>query len=263
MKTKIKKYLKVWWMLSKNSFMSMFSNRLGSVVFLLGKIIRFLSFVFFLFFLIKGTGSLAGYSLNQTMFFFLSFNLVDIISQFLFREVYRFRQQIVEGTFDLVLSKPINPLFRSLLGGTDVLDLITLPPLLAAIFWVAKSLNPTFLSVVLFVFLIFNSLIIAASFHIFVLALGIVTLEIDHTILIYRDVTNLGKFPVDIYKEPLRSVLTFLIPVGTMMTLPAKSLMGLVSFWGVVLSFLIGFVFLFLSIKFWNFALTKYSSASN
>lgn len=263
MKFNFRKYLKVWWLLSRNSFMSMLINRAGSLFFLLGKIIRFFSFVLFLIFLIKGTGNLAGYSLNQTVFFFLSFNLVDVVSQFFFREVYRFRPQIVEGSFDLVLSKPINPLFKSLFGGADVLDLITLPPLIIAVIFVAKGLNPSFFSVFLYVVLILNSLIISASFHIFVLGLGIITLEVDHTVLIYRDLTNLGRLPVDIYKEPLRSILTFFIPVGIMMTLPAKSLMNIISFWGVFISFLVGAFFLFASIKFWNFALTKYSSASS
>jgi len=263
MKKKIKKYFKVWWLLTKNSFMSALSNRLGSFFFLLGKLIRFFIYMLFIVFLLKGTNSLAGYNLNQTMFFYLTFNLVDIISQFLFREVYRFRPQIIEGSFDLVLSKPINALFKSLLGGADLLDLFTIPPLIIALIFVSRGLNPSIFSVVLYILLIFNSLIIAASFHIFVLGLGIVTLEIDHTVMIYRDLANLGRFPIDIYKEPLKGVITFIIPIGTMMTLPAKTFMNLVSFNVVIMSFVVGGLFLFLSIKFWNFALTKYSSASS
>ena len=263
MKNKIKKYLKVWWLLCKNSFMSTLANRLGSTFFLLGKIIRFFIYILFIVFLLKGTNTLAGYNLNQTMFFYLTFNLVDITSQFLFREVYRFRRQIVEGSFDLVLSKPINALFRSLFGGADILDLFTIPPLIIAIIFVSKGLDPNIVSIILYVLLILNSLVIAASFHILVLGLGIISFEIDHTVMIYRDLANLGRFPIDIYKEPLKGVLTFIIPIGTMMTLPAKTFMNLVSFNAVLISFVIGVIFLFLSIKFWNFSLTKYSSASS
>ena len=54
--------------------------------------------------------------------------LIDVISQFLFREVYRFRPLVVSGEFDLVLVKPVSSLFRSLAGGADVIDLITIPP---------------------------------------------------------------------------------------------------------------------------------------
>ena len=96
-----------------------------------------------------------------------------------------------------------------------------------------------------------------------VLAMGIITLEIDHTIMIYRDLTSFGRFPVDIYKQPIQGLLTYLIPVGIMITFPAKALMGLMSTGGVLLSLLIGVVAILLSFKFWNFALKKYASASS
>jgi ABC-2 type transport system permease protein len=104
---------------------------------------------------------------------------------------------------------------------------------------------------------------LATAFHIAVISLAIITLEIDHTIMIYRDLMNLGRFPVDIYKQPLQGILTYLIPVGIMITLPAKALMGLVSLPGVLLSFVLGVVALHFSRRFWNFALTKYTSASS
>lgn len=243
--------------------MGMLSQRLGASVFLLGKLLRFGFFLVFIVFLIRGASSLAGYNLNQVVFFFLTFNFVDVVAQFLFREVYRFRNLVVTGSFDMVLAKPISPLFRSLMGGADVLDLMTIPPLAIAICFVGRTLTPTPLEIVFFLLLIINGLLIATAFHIAVISLGIITLEIDHTIMIYRDLTNLGRLPVDIYREPLKGVLTYLIPVGIMITLPAKALMGLVTPLGVLTSFFLGAGAIFVSIKFWNFALTRYTSASS
>lgn len=260
---KLKRYFKVWWLMSKNSFMGMIAQRFGAFSFLLGKIIRFGFFLMFTVFLLGGVKNLAGYSLNQTVFFFLTFNLIDIFSQFLFREVYRFRPMIVSGSFDLVLVKPISALFRSLMGGADILDLITLPPLIIGIFFIAKSLHPIPISVFYYLLLLINGLLIATSFHIAVLSLGIITLEIDHTIMIYRDISNLGRFPIDIYKEPLRGILTYFIPIGIMISLPAKALIGLVSIKGVLGAMLLGLGLLFISLKFWNFALKRYTSASS
>jgi len=259
----MKKYLKVWWLMSKNAFLSMLMNRLGALVFLFGKILRFGFFIAFIVFLLKGTNTLAGYNLNQTLFFFLTFNLVDIVTQFLYREVYRFRPLVVSGGFDLVLTKPINALFRSLMGGADILDLITIPPLIVAVYFLGMSLNPTLVQIFLYLLLLINGLLIATAFHIAILSLGIITLEIDHTIMIYRDLTNLGRFPVDIYKQPLRGILTYLIPVGLMVTFPAKALMGLLNPRVTLLSLAFGTICLFVSLKFWNYALTKYSSASS
>lgn len=259
----LKRYFRIWLLMSKNSFLAVFNQRIALSIFLIGKILRFFFFFVFIIFLLKGTKSLAGYNLNQTLLFFLTFNLIDTISQFLFREVYRFRPLIISGGFDLVLSKPVSALFRSLMGGADIIDLITILPLTLATFYMAHLINPSFLQSALYVILLINGLIIAAAFHIFVLGLGIVTFEIDHTIMIYRDLTSLGRFPIDIYKEPLKSIITFLVPIGIMVAFPAKAIMGLITPTGAVWSVLFGWLLLFFAFKFWNFALKKYTSASS
>ncbi len=260
---RLKYYFKIWLMMSKNSFLVMMSQKKLLVLFLAGKLLRFGFFTAFIYFLVTEADRLAGYNVHQTIFFFLTFNVIDILAQFLFREVYRFRSLLVSGDFDLILTKPRNPLFRVLMGGADVIDLITIPPLLAAVIYFGKMLDPSFLHTTYFILLIINGLLISTAFHIAVLAFGIITLEIDHTIMIFRDLTNLGRLPIDIYKQPLKGVLTFLIPVGIMITLPAKALMGLVTFPGVLLSFGLGIGTIFISLKFWSFALKHYTSASS
>ena len=101
------------------------------------------------------------------------------------------------------------------------------------------------------------------SFHILVLAIGVITTEVDNTLWLFRDITQMGRFPIDIYQNPLRSFITFVIPVGVMVTFPAKAAMGLLSFNSVLISVGIGVAFLYLSIMFWRFSLKKYSSASS
>jgi ABC-2 type transport system permease protein len=177
--------------------------------------------------------------------------------------VYRFRPKLVSGELDLIMAKPTNVLFRVLLGGADVIDLVTIPPLIFAIVFVGRMLNPNLGQVVLYLLLTANGLLISTAFHIAVLSMGILTLEIDHTIMIYRDILNLGRLPVEIYKEPIRSILTFLIPVGLMISLPAKSLMGFTKPSVILISFLIGILGIYLSLKFWNKAIRNYTSASS
>lgn len=239
------------------------AQRIAILFFLTGKVLRFIFFFGFLFFLVLGTKTLAGYNSNQAIFFFLTFNLIDVMAQFFFRGVYTFRPRIVSGDFDLILVKPISSLFQSLTGGADVIDLITIPPLLFAVWYVGSLLNPNMLNITYYILLLLNGFLIATAFHILVLAFGIITMEVDHTIMIYRDLTALGRFPVDIYRQPLQGFLTYLVPVGLMITLPAKALMGLVSLPGVLASFGFGLTAVFISLRFWDFALKKYSSASS
>ena len=258
------RYLKVWWLMTTFSFQSFFVSRIGAVLFLMGKILRFLFFFGFLLLLLNKTKVLAGYNLWEVSLFYFTFNLVESATQMLFREVYRFRQYIVTGNFDMMLVKPVNTLFRALFGWTDILDFITLGPFIIAIGYIMTKIPQiNLIGVLIYISLVFNSLIIATSFHIFVLALAVITTEIDHAIMIYRDLTSMGKVPIDVYSQPFRSLVTFIIPVGIMMSFPVKAALGILQWPYVATAFTISFVMLFFSLFFWRYALKQYKSASS
>ncbi len=258
------KYVHLWVKLTVNSFQTSLTNRFNAALFFIGKLLRFAFFLVFLVALFGRTQFLASYTVQQTVFFFLTYNIIDTATQLFFREVYRFRPMVVSGDFDLVLVKPMNPLFRALAGGADPLDLLMLVPYIGALVYVASLLtNVTPLTIGLYLFLLVNAFLIATGFHILVLALAIVSTEIDHAIMIYRDLVSMGRVPVDIYQEPLRSVLTFVIPVGIMMTFPAKALMGLLAAPVMIVSVLLSSTFFFMCLRLWRYALIQYSSASS
>ncbi len=260
----MKKYFRLWLVLSARSFETFFVSRIGAALFLTGKILRFIFYLGFLVLLVSKTKLLAGYNLWQVVLFYLTFNFIDSVTQMFFRDVYRFRQQIITGNFDLLLVKPVNSLFRVLFGGTDFLDFITLFPfVIFLVYAIAHLSHVTPFGIVAYIILLANAFVIALSFHIMVMGLAILTQEIDHAIMIYRDFTGMGKLPVDIYREPLRSAVTFIIPVGVMMTFPVKSLVGLLSLWGIMAAILIGLIFFLGSVVFWRYALSQYTSASS
>ncbi len=240
------------------------SSRSGVLLFLFGKIIRFTFFLIFLMLLLGKTKSLGTYSMWQAIVFFLTYNLVDIIAQFLLREVYRFRSHIVTGSFDYLLLKPMSPLFQSLFGGPDILDLFTLFPLGLYIAYVFQQIgNIQLIDIILYVTLVMNGILIAISFHIFVLSLGVITTEVDNAVWMFRNISQLGRIPIDIYKDPFRWILTFFIPVAAMITIPAKAVLGLVSLQGIFLACGFSMLSLILSYSFWRYALRQYSSASS
>jgi ABC-type uncharacterized transport system permease subunit len=71
----------------------------------------------------------------------------------------------------------------------------------------------------------------------------------------------MAALPIDIYREPLRTVLTFVIPVGLMISFPVKALVGALSIPLILVSILFSAVLFFLSFQIWNYALQKYQSA--
>lgn len=258
------RYLKVWWLYTINTFQMQSNVRWAFALFLFAKILRFGVFIFFLIILVSSTRVLAGYDLDQVILFFLSYNFLDILSQILFREVYRFRSAIIFGNFDLYLVKPLNPLFRALFAGTDLLDFITLIPLLFAIvYYINKLQLLSFYNLVGFALMLSIGFLIALSLHILVLAIGILTTGVDNAIFLYRDLVGMGRVPIDVYTEPIRSLITFVIPVGIMMTFPAKALLGLLSLPYIIYAAVFAIILLYLSLFVWKFALRNYSSASS
>lgn len=254
--------LKIFLLYSKFSLKTTFQTRVGVIFFLLGKTIRFLFFFFLVIFIFQRIKIIKGYTINQAIIFYLTFNLIDTISQILFREVYRFRYQVVSGSFNLILLKPHHPFLRILIGGVDYLDVIMLVPyIFLTIYYISLSSTLHHLSsILLYLSLIINGLLIATAFHIAVLALGIMTTEIDNTIMIYRDLTNLGRFPLDIYKSPLREIFTFIIPVGIMISFPSQALFNLLTTPKIIYAFAFSVSFFLLSLKFWQYSLRKYQS---
>ncbi len=260
----IKKYLKIWWLYAVASIQIQLNVRWGLALFLIAKLLRFATFTLFLVILLSSTKLLAGYNLDQTILFFLSFNLLDILSQLLFREVYRFRGVVLSGSFDFYLIKPINPLFRSLLTGPDLLDFVTLLPLVLAIIFFINKLNLlNFFNISLYLLMLTIGFITAFSLHVIILSVGILTTEIDNVIMVYRDIIGMGRVPVDIYAEPVRGLITFIVPVAVMMAFPAKSLLGMLSFPLYFYAIFFCVTIFFISMKFWQFALKRYSSASS
>lgn len=260
----MKKSLKIWWFYTSNSFQQMAANRLAMGIFLFGKIFRIGMFFLFLNLVFFSAKSLGGYSPAQAILFYLIFNIIDTAGQLLFREVYRFRTLLVTGDLDLVLVKPINPLIRVLLGGADLFDVIILLVLLVIFgIFVPANFTITWITGLGFLIMFASSILLSAGFHITILALGILFINIDHLVMIYRDLTVLMRIPVDVYSLPLQFFLTFILPLAVMFTFPAKALMGLFSWQSVFLCFLISVFCFLISYRFWLWSLKFYASASS
>lgn len=261
---KFKKYFKFWWITVGSTTQTALSSRFSASLFLLAKSMRFFLFLGLIVVIANQTKVIAGYDLWQMVLFYATFNFIDTAAQFFLREVYRFRTYVVSGDFDYFLTKPISPLFRSLFSGSDILDLpLLIISVILIVFAGSKIEQITPLSITVYILLILSALVIAVAFHIFVISMGILTTEVDNTIMLYRDITQMGRFPVDIYREPVSWFITFIVPVGIMMTFPAKSLMSQLSFGLILTSPAIAFIFIFLSYRFWKFSLKRYSSASS
>lgn len=261
----MKKYVFIWLKIALNTAQETFVNRVTNLLFMLGKALRFGLFLVLLYAFQDNLSAVGGYKTEDLIPFFLIFNLIDTTAQCLYRGVYLFQQQVRRGEFDFDLMRPINPLFRSLFGKPDINDAIFLIPITLISLYLMQTtiMSLSITDIILFVVLFINGLIIATAFHILTLSLGIVTAEVDNVIMVYRDLSNFGRFPIDIYTQTVRFILTFIIPIGVMLTVPAQVITKSSLLVTVPVALLIGIVFLLTSLTAWKYALRQYSSASS
>ncbi len=80
---------------------------------------------------------------------------------------------------------------------------------------------------------------------------------------IYDSLIRMGRFPVGIYPGFLRVVLTWVVPVGFIVTVPAEFLIGGIGFIELLGGGILAFGLFFTATVFFRVSLKKYSSASS
>jgi len=258
---RLKTYFIYWLKVSELNLQTLMSTRLSSLMFVFGKFFRFFFFLWFLLILDRKLSTIAGYSLDQVVIFFLIFNFFDLFGQFFYRGIYWFRNEIVSGTFDFKLVKPISPLFQILTQHTDFLDLPLLVTVIIYILIKLPQINN--LNLLAFSVLSLNAILLITAIHIFIASIGVITTEVDHTIWIFRDLATMARVPIDFYIEFIRAFLTYIIPIALIFTFPAKALFNLLTPTTIIITLVGSFIFYYLSLRFWHYALTQYSSASS
>ena len=258
-------YFTIWKYWAFNALQEAFVNRGTNALFFTGKTVR-LGMTLVVLLLIKNNiKTFAGYTADEMIVFFLVYQFVDNIAHSLFRGVYMFGRKVKNGEFDFDLLKPINPLFRALMGNPDINDVIFLIPSTAISLYILSTLqlNITLESVALFFLMLINSLLIATALHIIVLSIAIFTTDVDGVVWMYRDLSRLGQFPISAYLELMRFTLFFIVPIGMMITIPAEILISATPTYSIGAATLVGVSFFGFSLWLWNTALKNYTSASS
>lgn len=262
----LKAYWRVWVKLTIQQFQQQIANSRGAaLLFILSKLFRLAAAFLFLWVIIDKAKLLVGYNFEQAVFILALFNFLSSITQLFMRGIYIFRQKVVDGTFDFYLLNPLNELFYSLFSYTDPLDLILFLPYLGIVIWAwigtGSALTLPSVLILLAIIVIVELLILA--WHIIIIAVGVRYLEVDNTIMLYRDLEKMASMPIEIYGKLGSSVLTYVFPFALMATIPARVIFGLYNPWYLLGFALLALIQLKVSLWYWRNALTHYSSASS
>lgn len=256
-------YFKVWKQTAHCAFASYASSRVDAISFFIGKLIRYAFLWVMIWSIFNFRSSFAGYTKFEALLFFVTFNIVDVASQAIFRGVYFFSNDINRGSFDFALTKPLNPLFHSLFRQADLLDIIFLFPIIGFLIYVIANLRFLLTHLFFYFIALIVGFLFTTALHILSLAFALWTTEGENIIWFYRRTIIVGMFPPEILPYSWQLVFKIFVPIILMVAYPAKAFLGLLSYDRLALAFVWAIIFYSLSIFVWKHGLKRYSSASS
>jgi ABC-2 type transport system permease protein len=116
---------------------------------------------------------------------------------------------------------------------------------------------------VAFSILLLASLAIYYAVSLMLMTTGIWLVRIDNLWVLIETSTDVARFPVDIYGLNIRRVMTYVLPLAFIATIPASQLIHGADWTMVGLGAAWAFAFCVLARWFWKFAMRHYTSASS
>lgn len=211
------------------------------------------------------TTNLKGWSFSQTLVLLSVYYLMDgLIEMFIAPNMREIMNQVREGTLDFVLMKPVSSQFMATFR---TLNVWRASSLLVGLGLMIYSVQRLALSVGLTQALTFAGTLAAGSAVVYAFWLALVTLTFWFTRLenieqIVWQAFEAGRYPVEIYPVWLQSLLTYVIPITFIITVPAKALAGRLEPGFVVVALVVATLSVIASSAFWRFGLKSYTGAS-
>jgi ABC-2 type transport system permease protein len=176
----------------------------------------------------------------------------------------RLRQDIREGTFDFVLTKPedvqVLSSVREIRIWQAVDVIVGLIVVAIAIGQLGGSLGP--IDAAAFALALVLGGLMIYSFWLVVTTVAFWIVRIDEIAELFEGLYQSGRWPVTIYPGWLRISLTFLVPIAFAVTVPAQALTQRLTPDGLVLAVAFAGFALVASRAFFRFGLRRYSGAS-
>ena len=87
-------------------------------------------------------------------------------------------------------------------------------------------------------------------------------IRIENILVIFQTMYEAGRWPIGIYPNWLKFILTFIVPIAFAITVPARALTGRLTTEALALDVGLAVVMLVVSRLFWRIGLRNYSGAS-
>lgn len=173
-------------------------------------------------------------------------------------------QDIRDGRLDFVLIKPVSSQFYASFRRIMIWRLtdIIMGLGMAGVACVKMSADVSVGMVLAFLLMLACGVTIIYSFWLTLATLAFWFTRISNIEMVFWNVFEAGRYPVDVYPRWVRRGLTYVIPLAFLTTFPASTLVGKTAWTEVIVAMVLAAASLLVATLFWRFGLRHYSGAS-
>jgi len=257
--------LRLFWIHLRLGVMNELQYRTNLVIQLVQSAVGLLTALLGLGIVFSKTDSLAGWSSAELLAIIGVYTLVAGITRMVVQpSLAKFMEDVRLGTLDFTLTKPVDAQILVSMRQIEVWKLVDVIVgivvlgiaivQLGATIGVAQALGFA-LALVAGVTIIYSFLMILATCAFWFIRL-------DNILNIFQSMYEAGRWPIDIYPPWLRTALTFLVPIGFAITVPAEGLVGRLTSPTLLGAIGLAIALPLLARVFWRFGIKHYSGAS-
>ncbi|WP_034383756.1 ABC transporter permease [Deinococcus sp. YIM 77859] len=211
-----------------------------------------------------GTTSVGGWSFQQALLVTGFFMLTEgVISVFIQPNMSKIAEAVRTGSMDFVLLKPIDAQFNVSTRHLNALRATDLCIGAALIVYAASQLEVTWPGILLSALLYLCAVVIVYCIWLALSTTAFWFVKTQNAAELFNGVFGAARFPVTAFPLPIRALLTFVVPVAFITTVPAQAMTGTLPTALAVAAPVVAGVLLLLTRLFWLRALASYTSASS
>jgi ABC-2 type transport system permease protein len=212
------------------------------------------------------TDNIGGWNLNQVLVITGLFTLMGGIIQTLLQpNVQKIIEMVRLGTLDFVLTKPVNSQFLASLRYSQLFSAVDVLSGAAIVVVALGRMNyiPDWLSMAKFMLMFVMAVFIVYSIWMVMATLSFWFVKVGNLSELFNSIWDTGRFPVTTFQGVLRVLLTVVMPIAFITTFPAQAVLGTLDDLTLAGAVAMGSVMFGFSAWFWQYAVSRYSSASS
>jgi ABC-2 type transport system permease protein len=182
----------------------------------------------------------------------------------LYPNLNRISEHIRTGTLDFLLLKPVDSQFLVSVRNINLFRMSDIVLGLIVIYWAMRQLPAVgYSNLMLSALLIVSGMTMVYCLWLFLATMSFWFVKVENITELFNAFFSSGRLPISAFPGWVRRILTYIVPIAFITTIPAEALTGRLNPSNVLISIVIAVLLLVVSRIFWRFALRNYTSASS